>query len=101
MIRILCVCGNGMGTSTILKLNIKKICDKHQIEAEEESCAFGEAIGYLQNTDLVLTTPEWAGMLPPSNAVIATTKNLISLDCVEEALLKAIKENFPNELKQD
>ena len=36
MINILCVCGNGMGTSTILKINIKKICDKHGIDANVE-----------------------------------------------------------------
>ena len=47
MINILCVCGNGMGTSTILKINIKKICDKHGIDASVESCAFGEALSYL------------------------------------------------------
>ena len=60
MINILCVCGNGMGTSTILKINIKKICDKHGIDASVESCAFGEALSYLPNTDLVITSPEWS-----------------------------------------
>lgn len=58
MINILCVCGNGMGTSTILKINIKKICDKHGIDASVESCAFGEALSYLPNTDLVITSPD-------------------------------------------
>ncbi len=99
MIKILCVCGNGMGTSMILKLNIKKICDTHKINADVESCAFGEALSYLPTSDLVLTSPEWAGMLPPHNAVVAHTKNLIDQRVVEETLLNAIREQFPQELK--
>lgn len=58
MINILCVCGNGMGTSTILKINIKEICEKHGIDANVESCSFGEAMTYLTTTDLVITSPE-------------------------------------------
>ena len=82
-----------------LKINIKKICDKHGIDASVESCAFGEALSYLPNTDLVITSPEWSSMLPPSNAVLAQTKNLIDTDGVEQTLLEAVKEHFPDELK--
>lgn len=52
-----------------------------------------------QQRILVLTSPEWAGMLPPSNAVIAETKNLIDTAAVTETLLAAVKEHFPNEIK--
>lgn len=99
MLNILCVCGNGMGTSTILKINVKKICDENKIDAVVESCAFGEAMTYLMNTDIVLTSPEWSSMLPPSSAIIAETKNLIDVKGVTETLLSTVRENFPNELK--
>ncbi len=99
MLNILCVCGNGMGTSTILKINVKKICDQNGIDAVVDSCAFGEAMTYLTTTDLVLTSPEWSGMLPPSNAKIVETKNLINVNEVTEKLIGAIKEYFPNEIK--
>ena len=82
-----------------IKINIKKICDKHGIDSRVESCAFGEALSYLPNTDLVITSPEWSSMLPPSNAVLAQTKNLIDTDGVEQTLLEAVKEYFPDELK--
>lgn len=98
MINILCVCGNGMGTSTILKINIKNICDENNIDAQIESCAFSEAMAYASNTDLILTSPEWSGMLPPSNAVVVETMNLIDTKEVSEALIGAIKEHFPDEL---
>jgi PTS system ascorbate-specific IIB component len=99
MLNILCVCGNGMGTSTLLKISVRNICAANGIQADVESCSFGEALSYITNTDLVLTSPEWAGMLPPSNAVIAETKNLIDSAAVTATLLNAVKEHFPNELK--
>ena len=99
MLNVLCVCGNGMGTSTILKLNVKKICDDNGIDANVESCSFGEALSYMQNTDLVITSPEWASMLPPNNAVLAQSKNLIDMEEVEKTLIAAIKEHFPSEIK--
>lgn len=98
MLNILCVCGNGMGTSTILKINVRKICAENNIEANVESCSFGEALSYLSTTDLVLTSPEWSSMLPPSSAIIAETKNLIDTPAVTKTLLDAIKVHFPGEL---
>ncbi len=99
MLNLLCVCGNGMGTSTILKLSVKKICDEHGVDANVESCSFGEAMSYITNTDIVVTSPEWSEMLPPSNAVLAVTKNLIDVKGVTEVLIGAIKEHFPSEIK--
>lgn len=99
MLNILCVCGNGMGTSTILKISVKKICDANKIDASVESCSFGEALSYLPTTDIVLTSPEWSSMMPPHSAVVAETKNLIDTAAVSETLLKAVRENFPDELK--
>ena len=48
--------------------------------------------------DLVLTSPEWSSMLPPSNAVIVQTKNLIDVQEITEKLIAAVKEHFPNEM---
>lgn len=98
MLNILCVCGNGMGTSTILKINVKKICDTNNIDSQVESCSFGEALSYLPTTDIVLTSPEWAGMLPPHDCVVAETKNLIDTKEITRILMDAIQEHFPDEL---
>ena len=98
MINILCVCGNGMGTSTILKINVKRICDENGIDASVDSCAFGEAMGYLSGIDIVLTSPEWASMIPGSNAITVEILNLIDTKAVSEALLKTVREHFPDEL---
>lgn len=98
MVRILCVCGNGMGTSTILKISVRGICSRNNINASVESCSFGEAFSYLPNTDLILTSPEWAKQIPTSDALIVSIMNLVDSEAVEEALVKAVKEHFPNEI---
>ena len=98
MLNILCVCGNGMGTSTVLKINVKRICAAHKVEAEVESCAFSEAMAYCMTSDIILTSPEWADMIPASNAVMATTMNLVDYEGIEKTLIDCIKENFPNEI---
>ena len=55
---------------------------------------------YLNTTDLVLTSPEWSEMLPPSDAKIVETMNLIDTEEITEKLLAAVKEYFPDELKK-
>lgn len=99
MLNILCVCGNGMGTSTVLKINVKRICAANNVNAEVESCAFSEAMAYCMTSDIILTSPEWASMIPPSNAVMATTLNLVDYAGIEKTLIDCIKENFPSELR--
>ena len=44
MLKVVCVCANGMGTSTILKLNIKSVADAEGVKLDVSSCAFGEAM---------------------------------------------------------
>lgn len=99
MLNILCVCGNGMGTSTILKLNVTSILAEEGIKGFVESTAFGEAGAYLANTDLIVTSPEWSSMIPQSNAVIAETRNLVDKEGVRQTILEAIREHFPEELE--
>ena len=86
MINVLCVCGNGMGTSTITKINVKKICDNHNIDANLESCSFGEALSFLPTTDIVISTPEWVSTLPPGN-----------YEKIDKFLVQLMKDNFPDE----
>lgn len=100
MLRVLCVCGNGMGTSTILKLNVTSILKEEGIEGTVESSAFGEAGAYLSNTDLIVTSPEWSSMIPQSNAVIAETINLVDKEGVRQTILAAVREHFPEEIKE-
>ena len=98
MLNILCVCHNGMGTSMLLKINVNNICAENGISASVEACAHGEAMSFLMNTDIVLTSPEILDFLPPTDAKIVATTNMLNKTEVTELLVACVKENFPNEL---
>lgn len=88
-----------MGTSTLLKLMLKDICAKNGIEALIDSCAFGEAMGYLMDKDIIITSPEWKNMIPQFDGEFVIVKNLMNKEIVAEGLLSVVKEKYPNELK--
>ena len=97
MINVLCVCGNGMGTSTITKINVKKICDNNNIDANLESCSFGEGLSFLPTTDIVISTPEWVSTLPPGNYEKIVVKNIFDNETIDKFLVQLMKDNFPDE----
>ena len=53
MISILTVCGNGIGSSLMLKMKIEEICAENNIDATVESIDFNAAQG--MNPDLIVT----------------------------------------------
>ena len=58
MISILTVCGNGIGSSLMLKMKIEEICAENNIEAQVESIDFNAAQG--RKDDLIVTVKELA-----------------------------------------
>ena len=98
MLNIVCVCHNGMGTSMLLKLNVNNICMENGISASVDACAHGEAAGFLMNADIVLTSPEIVEMLPPTEAQILQTTNMLDKATVTELLVNCVKEHFPSEI---
>ena len=55
MMKVLAVCGSGMGTSMIMKMKVAQVLKKLNIDADVNSCSLGEAKSGLANYDLVLT----------------------------------------------
>ena len=98
MLNIVCVCHNGMGTSMLLKINVNNICMENGISASVDACAHGEAAGFLMNADIVLTSPELVEMLPPTEAQILQTTNMLDKATVTELLVNCVKEHFPSEI---
>ncbi len=53
--KILAICGNGMGTSMVIKMKVKKFLETNGLQAEVLSCSLGESSGYLQqNIDIAM-----------------------------------------------
>lgn len=99
MLKVVCVCANGMGTSTILKLNIKSVADTEGVNLDVTSCAFGEAMAYVGGADIIVTSPEWSEQIPANNAKMVIVKNLVDKNEVGNALISSIRTHFPEKIK--
>ncbi len=92
MIKLLAVCGNGMGTSTMMKMKAKKILDSHKIECTAENCSIGQAKSSVNNYNVVIASTHLASQIKarPSTNVIAL-KNIMDVKEMEARLLEVLK----------
>ena len=51
MMKILAVCGSGMGTSMIMKMKVAQVLKKLDVDADVNSCSLGEAKSGLANAE--------------------------------------------------
>ncbi|MFC3885969.1 PTS sugar transporter subunit IIB [Bacillus songklensis] len=58
MLKIVTVCGNGIGSSLMLKMKIEEICEEEGITVDVESCDFAAAQG--KEADFIITVKEFA-----------------------------------------
>lgn len=86
---IVTVCGMGMGSSLILKMNIDDILKKNKIEAEVEACDLGSVSGL--KFDFAVTTNELKSQLEDRGYKIVCVNNVIDKKAIEEKILDAIK----------
>ena len=66
--KIVAVCGMGIGTSVLLKMNIEKVLDAMGIDADVEAADIGTAAGAARMADIVLTSSELADEIGPVKA---------------------------------
>lgn len=91
--KILSVCGNGMGTSTIVKIRIKQICKDMGVEAVVESCSAGESNAFLGSTDILVCTPNWEKIMRiPESVIVVSLMNVMDMNGLKDGLSKAIDE---------
>lgn len=88
--KVLAVCGMGIGTSIILKMNIEKAAAKLGIDADVEVADIGTARGAASTADLVLTSTELAEELQGVKATIVVVNNFTNLDEITCALQPAV-----------
>lgn len=67
MIKIITVCGNGIGSSNLLAMKINQIAKKNGFEVEARSCDFNAALG--ENPDVFVTVDEFAKQFPDGKKV--------------------------------
>ena len=95
MINIVTVCGNGIGSSLLLKMKVETICKEMGIEANVESCDSNAAVG--KGADLFVTVKEFKSIFSDDQKV-AIVKSYTNKKKIEEGgiygIFKRIKGYF-------
>ena len=90
MMKVLAVCGSGMGTSMIMKMKVAQVLKKLNVDADVNSCSLGEAKSGLSNYDLVLASTHIASELKGGpNTKIIGLLNLLDEKELESKLTEA------------
>jgi len=84
--KIITVCGMGVGTSLILKMNAEKALSALGVDADVEAADIGTARGAARTADYVLTSAELADEIGQVPARVVVVKNFTSLPEITETL---------------
>ncbi|MFT8357478.1 PTS sugar transporter subunit IIB [Bifidobacterium aquikefiri] len=85
---ILCVCGNGIGTSVLLKVNVEQVASDMNMDVTVTTSDAGSAKGTANMNDLVLTSPQLAAELEGVDVPVETIENFMDPDEVKKILEK-------------
>ncbi|MFC4555432.1 PTS sugar transporter subunit IIB [Georgenia faecalis] len=88
--KIVAVCGMGIGTSVILKMNIEKVLERFDVDAQVEAADISTARGAAQTADLVLTSAELAPQLGEVPADVVVVDNFVDEQEIEDKLVDAL-----------
>ena len=85
--KIITVCGNGIGSSLMLAMKIQELCDEEGIKADVESCDVNAASG--KSCDLFITVKELASNFNSDKTLIV--RSYINKKKIKEDVLDKIK----------
>lgn len=89
MIKIVAVCGAGVGSSVMLRYFIENICESRDIDAIVETSDIGSVNP--DSYDILITTTDFANLLRESSKCkIIKLDNLMDKKYLEEEIIKAI-----------
>ncbi|MGL4629426.1 PTS sugar transporter subunit IIB [Cetobacterium sp.] len=86
MVKILTVCGNGIGSSLMCAMKIEEICQEEGIDASVSSCDFNSVSG--KDVDLIVTIKELADQI--TNLKVAPIRSYTNKKKIKEDVLEAI-----------
>lgn len=87
--KIIAVCGMGIGTSVLLKMNAEKVLNQLGIEATVQATDMKTA-RESQDAELILTTPDLAQLMTGLSAEIITIEHFFDLEELTRKLSAAL-----------
>ena len=99
-VRILAVCGNGQGSSMIMKMKVDQFLTQSNIDHTVNSCAVGEYKSELSGADIIIASTHIAGEITVTgNKYVVGVRNMLSPADFGPKLLAVIKEHVPQDVK--
>lgn len=90
MLKVIAACGNGMGSSQIIKMKIEKIFKNLNVQAQIHHCSIGEAKTQATNYDVVFCSEALKDNFKNAQAKgtkVIGLKNLLSEAEIKEKIL--------------
>ncbi|MDO4595147.1 MAG: PTS sugar transporter subunit IIB [Tissierellia bacterium] len=84
MLEIKTVCGNGIGSSLMLKMKIEQLCNENNIEANVESIDSNAAMG--ANADVFITVKEFVSIFDKGQKVLVVRSYMNKKKIKEDVL---------------
>jgi PTS system ascorbate-specific IIB component len=88
--KIVAVCGMGIGTSVLLKMNAEKALRAMGVDADVEAADIGTARGAARTADVVLTSDELAPEIGQVPAQVIVINNFMDVKEITEKLQGAM-----------
>lgn len=94
-VRILTVCGNGQGSSMMMKMKIARFLEQRGIPHVMESCAVADYKSKLPMTDIIVASRHLAGeMEPGTGKFVLAVQNMLNPHSFGDDLLNLIRTHF-------
>ncbi|MCP2031641.1 PTS system ascorbate-specific IIB component [Okibacterium sp. HSC-33S16] len=88
--KIVAICGAGVGTSGILKVNAERVLDRLGIDAEVTASDVASIATSAAQAQVILTSPELVDKIGKTFADIVVIENYFDLEELERKLDKAL-----------
>ncbi|MEO7016450.1 MAG: PTS sugar transporter subunit IIB [Leifsonia sp.] len=88
--KIVAICGAGVGTSGILKVNAERVLNRLDIDADVTASDLANVAAASADAQVILTSPELVDRIGPTNADIVVVENYFDLEEIERKLDEAL-----------
>lgn len=87
--KVLCLCGSGMGTSMIIKLKVSQAMKELGINGSVEALGLGQGKSVVPNFDVVLCTQNFVSEIKNPTTLVYGLKNVMDVNEIKSALADA------------
>ena len=90
-LKIIVVCGCGMGSSVILKMNAERVLKEQNVRSKVEVSDATTGKGAASNADLIIVSKSLAYLFKDSGKPVIELTDLVNRKEIEEKLLQFLK----------